>query len=99
MFAYTSALILPIFLAFVLAVSPAHAAEPVNTCGMVLSDGGFLVSDLDCSGYVGGPAVTIAGGTLDLGGFTFTTNTPADDPQVFPDAAIICPRRCKIVGP
>jgi hypothetical protein len=76
----------------------ASSAEAVTACGMVLADGGFLVGDLDCSGYADGPALTITSGTFDLASYTFTANA-RDFPLTNPDAGVECSHSCEIVGP
>jgi hypothetical protein len=82
-----------------LTASTALAAEPVTTCGQVLSDGGFLTADLDCSAYTGGWAVTIERGTLDLAGFTLTGNETEFFPMESTEATVRCLANCDIVGP
>jgi len=79
--------------------SIATAATPVTTCGMVLENDGVLVGDLDCSALADSPALTIGNGhTLDLAGYTFTTNV-TDHADAYPEGNIWCPTKCAIVGP
>jgi hypothetical protein len=67
-------------LAALLAAAPAFArpSVEVNTCGQVVPKGylGYLIADLDCTGYEGAPGAVIVGngGIFDLRGFTLTTD-------------------------
>jgi len=79
--------------AFALLSGPSSAIAAsleVSSCGEVVSGGGYLSSDLDCSGFGAAPAITIVRGKLELRGFTLTGG--AQD-------AVHCLRSCKIVGP
>lgn len=69
--------------------SPAQAGVELTTCGQTLTLGGYLSSDLNCTGYVGN-AVTIENGEkLDLRGFTLTGGD---------GSAIFCPMGCAVTS-
>ncbi len=64
-----------------------YSATEVNACGQSFSGDGFLVANLDCTGF-GGDAVVINGnGSLDLRGFTLTGGNLS---------AVYCTKGCKI---
>jgi hypothetical protein len=69
----------------------------ITTCGQVLSGGGYLTADLDCSGQsVEASTVTLGkNGTLDLRGFTLTGYAATLDPFV----TVACEKGCTILGP
>ena len=66
----------------------AYAAVPVTSCGQVLSSGGYLTGDLDCTGVVGPPAVTLEGGTLDLRGYVISADLRG--------ATVRCTKSCRV---
>jgi hypothetical protein len=62
-------------------------AVPVTTCGQRFSGYGYLVRDLDCSGYPS-YGVELDGGTLSLSGFTLTGGK----------YGVLCHRSCTVVN-
>ena len=76
-------------LAVVLLATRASAQTTVTTCGQEVKGFASLAADLDCTGFQGGPNVTLHGGKLSLGGHTLTGGT----------IGVYCDGNCKIEGP
>ena len=66
----------------------AYAAVPVTSCGQVLSSGGYLTGDLNCTGVIGPPAITLEGGTLNLQGYAISADLRG--------ATVRCTKSCRV---
>jgi hypothetical protein len=71
------------------AAAQALAAEPITYCGQTINGRGYLIGDLDCTGF-NGHAVQITRGRLDLKGFTIHGAN---------FCGVHCEGPCKIYGP
>lgn len=78
-------------LAVLLSAGLAMAGTEVTSCGQVVSGSAFLSGDLDCSSS-GTDGVVLAGGSLDLRGFTITADSS------FGSCGVLCTRSCKVVS-
>ncbi len=84
----------------VLLLTPVASAAQrfaVAECGQVIEakTQGELLGDLDCSTHQG-PAVTVAGGTLYLNGYTVTGNL---DYPAGTESVVFCSASCTVTGP
>jgi len=75
--------------------SSSVAGTPITTCGQEVDDA-VLVSDLDCSAQVTGPALTIRR-SLTMNGFTIRGSILS--PDSVSTVAVDCGRKCEVIGP
>ncbi len=87
--AHAQVLVFSLLAAIGFATSARAGTTPIVYCGQQLHGRGFLVADLDCSGYLG-HGVIIDRGTLDLNGFTIRNAG---------FYGVHCESWCKIRGP
>jgi hypothetical protein len=83
---FLASVVAALVLVLTAAIPPVNADVAVTTCSLRFSGHGYLVHDLDCSGYPYG--VELDGGSLNLRGFTLVGG----------EYGVLCHRSCTVVN-